>query len=388
MTNAGATTARVVPGIDVAPAAVAGVLLVALTVATAATVSGRQAVLLVIAAGVGVALYHGALGFTALWRRWLAAGDGRGVRIQLWIIALGSLVGFPLVGGWAPGFDSLGAVAPIGVGLLVGAFLFGVGMQLANGCGSGTLFTLGGGSTKMVMTLAAFIVGSLAATFHLHFWRALPGLAPFSAVQAWGVPAALAAQLVAIGVFALVAGKAGAAARHDGAVSALRGPWPAYAAATALALLAVIVFWLQGQPWSVTFAFALWGGKIYEVLGGDLSTVPFWSAAWAQGALDESVLRNATSVTNFGVILGALLAAALAGRFRPPLSVPRGPALAALIGGLAMGYGARLAYGCNIGAFLGGTMSGSLHGWLWLAAALPGMWLGIKLRPRFGLNVP
>jgi uncharacterized membrane protein YedE/YeeE len=53
-----------------------------------------------------------------------------------------------------------------------------------------------------------------------------------------------------------------------------------------------------------------------------------------------------------------------------------------------MGYGARLAYGCNIGALLGGTMSGSLHGWVWLAAALAGMWLGVKLRPKFGLAVP
>jgi hypothetical protein len=161
-----------------------------------------------------------------------------------------------------------------------------------------------------------------------------------------------------------------------------------YLAATALALLAVLLFWLQGRPWGVTFAFALWGGKFYEAVGGDLATVPFWSAGWAQAALDRSLLADTTSVTNFGVILGALLAAALAGRFRPPLTVPWRHGLAAVIGGLAMGYGARLASGCNIGALLGGTMSGSLHGWLWLLAALAGMWLGVKLRPRFGLAVP
>jgi uncharacterized membrane protein YedE/YeeE len=68
------------------------------------------------------------------------------------------------------------------------------------------------------------------------------------------------------------------------------------------------------------------------------------------------------------------------------LVVPWRHALAAAIGGLLMGYGARLAYRCNIGAFLGGTMSGSLHGWLWLAAALAGARLGVRLRPRFGLR--
>ena len=31
-----------------------------------------------------------------------------------------------------------------------------------------------------------------------------------------------------------------------------------------------------------------------------------------------------------------------------------------------MGIGARFAFGCNIGAFIGGIASGSLHGWVWL----------------------
>ena len=30
-----------------------------------------------------------------------------------------------------------------------------------------------------------------------------------------------------------------------------------------------------------------------------------------------------------------------------------------------MGYGARIAFGCNIGAYFGGIASFSLHGWLW-----------------------
>ena len=33
-----------------------------------------------------------------------------------------------------------------------------------------------------------------------------------------------------------------------------------------------------------------------------------------------------------------------------------------------------------------GVASGSLHGWLWIAAALPGTWIGVRLRPLFGLT--
>ena len=48
-----------------------------------------------------------------------------------------------------------------------------------------------------------------------------------------------------------------------------------------------------------------------------------------------------------------------------------------------MGYGARIAYGCNIGAFFSGVASTSLHGWLWIAAALPGCWIGLRLSRKF-----
>ncbi len=366
----------------------AGTALVVLAAVIAATVSWRQAGILLVGAGLGVALYHGAMGFTAYWRRWLVNREGFGVRMQLWIIGLGSLAFFPMIGGWLPGFEARGAVAPLGLEVAIGACLFGVGMQLANGCGSGTLFTLGGGSTKMLLTLAAFIAGSLLATFHLHLWRPLPELPAVSLVNEFGVGGGLLAQaFILLMLLALVRRYERKPAIPPSAASgdALRGPWPPLVAATVLAALAVVMFWLAGLPWSVTFAFALWGGQLYEAVGGDLSTVPFWSVAWAQTALDVSVLRNATSVSNFGVILGALLAAGLANRFNPARSVPWRPGLAALIGGLIMGYGARLAYGCNVGAFVGGTMSGSLHGWLWLAAALVGCWIGIRLRPLFAL---
>ena len=52
-----------------------------------------------------------------------------------------------------------------------------------------------------------------------------------------------------------------------------------------------------------------------------------------------------------------------------------------------LGYGARLAYGCNIGAYFRGISSSSLHGWVWLAAAFAGSVLGTYLRPLFGLSV-
>jgi uncharacterized membrane protein YedE/YeeE len=89
---------------------------------------------------------------------------------------------------------------------------------------------------------------------------------------------------------------------------------------------------------------------------------------------------------DFGIILGAI-AAHLANRFRPTLQIAGGSLAAAIIGGPLLGYGARVAYGCNIGACFSGIASGSVHGWLWLAAAFAGNIFGTRLRPLFGLSV-
>jgi hypothetical protein len=51
-----------------------------------------------------------------------------------------------------------------------------------------------------------------------------------------------------------------------------------------------------------------------------------------------------------------------------------------------MGVGARPSFGCNIGALVGGIASGSLHGLIWFFAVPPGCWVGIELRPWFGMS--
>ena len=103
--------------------------------------------------------------------------------------------------------------------------------------------------------------------------------------------------------------------------------------------------------------------------------------------LAAGVLGDVTSVMDIGLMLGAAAAAGLSGEFRPTLRIPLRQIAASIIGGLLMGYGARIAYGCNIGAYFGGVASGSLHGWAWIVFALAGNWLGTWLRPSFGMAV-
>jgi uncharacterized membrane protein YedE/YeeE len=120
-------------------------------------------------------------------------------------------------------------------------------------------------------------------------------------------------------------------------------------------------------------------------LGWDPSTSALWQQERFAQALSSGLFEDITSVMNLGIVLGAAAAAAAAGRlsFRSPPSVSA--VGAALLGGLLMGYGAWLSFGCNVGAYLAGIASTSLHGWLWIVFALLGTAIGVKLRPSFGL---
>ena len=81
-----------------------------------------------------------------------------------------------------------------------------------------------------------------------------------------------------------------------------------------------------------------------------------------------------------GLVLGALLAAAVAGRFALRQRLPWSSVLAAVLAGIVTGYGAQLADGCTLGA------SFSVHGWPWAVMAVLGSYAGEHLVTRARLN--
>ncbi|MEM6488371.1 MAG: YeeE/YedE thiosulfate transporter family protein [Pseudomonadota bacterium] len=137
----------------------------------------------------------------------------------------------------------------------------------------------------------------------------------------------------------------------------------------------------------MTAGFALWGAKILDAAGGDVASWPYWQG-WRASALQNSVFADRTSVMNFGIVVGALAAAGLAGRFAPVRALSARDLATAVAGGLLMGYGARLAYGCNIGAYLGGMVSGSAHGVWWLVWAFLGSTAGTWARAALAMDPP
>lgn len=370
------------------PLLIIAALVSALTLA-AGSHGWRQAALTLVGVLFGATLYHSGFGFASAYRQLLVRGDGRGVLAQVLMLALATALFAPLL---ISGVGR-GAVAPVALQAAFGASLFGVGMQLGSGCACGTLYAIGGGSSMMLLTLLSFSAGSFLASLSNGLWSGLPKLQPVSLLERWGWSGALV-QLLALAGCALLLWhwQRPRLSTEEGFWpqwnwrTLLHGPWATVSGAVVLALLSGLTLLLAGRPWGVTWGFTLWAAKLSQLFGWDPASSALWQQERFAHALQAGLLEDTTSVMNLGIVLGAAAAASAAGRFslrRPP---SRRAALACLIGGLTMGYGAWLSYGCNVGAYFGGIASTSLHGWLWIGFALLGTALGVRLRPHFGLG--
>jgi hypothetical protein len=337
----------------------------------------RQGFLFLIGIGYGTVLAGVSFGFTTGWRVWIRDRDPTGFLAQFVAIALAMVVSIPLIAGHP---ELSGAVAPLSVSLVIGAFVFGLAMQIADGCGSGTLYKAGLGNAFSLAVLPGFVAGSFFGALHLDRWLALGSLPPVALQDHLGTAGAVLLQLA---VLAALGGWLWRRRRSTQTRWRGRG---VYLGAVLLALFAVLNLIVAGQPWGIVYGLGLWGAKIASALGMDLTANAFWGRAAQQAHISAPVLTDVTSITNFGLLAGAMIAATWRGNACPPPEAQRASQwLAAILAGLALGYSSRLAFGCNVGAYFAGISTGSVHGWVWLVAAFGGSLLGVRLRAWLGL---
>ena len=376
------------------PAIIAALLLLIGALGLALQYGSNHALLWGLGAALGYTLYRGSFSFAGGFRQALADGHGAGLRAQMLMLAILVIIMLPAIqGGTLAGAPVRGIVFPAGVAVVIGAFIFGIGMQLGGGCASGTLYTAGGGNTRMLLTLIFFITGATIAAYDSERWADLPALSATTLPELIGLWPALLGSL-AIFLCVVLASRVIEQRRHGRIEPIFSAPapdalrrWPWAMAAIILAALNIMTLWAAGRPWVITASFPLWGSQVIAESGWDEPA--FW-AFWEDPTRTESFLRpvlaERSSVMNFGLMLGAFFAAAVASRFSPTWRLPWRHACASIVGGLLLGYGAVMASGCNISAYVAGIASGSLHGWLWILPGLAGNWVGLHLRPLFSLE--
>lgn len=341
--------------------------------------------LLIAGMGLGASLNYFVFGFSSGWRRFILEKRTEGIRAQIIMISLALLLFSPLlllgqIGDWT--FQGL--VRPNSLSVMVGAFLFGIGMQLAGNCSSGTLNRVGQLQPLSFISFIMLFVGGTLAAYTFDTWSNWWTLPPFSVTLEWGIYGLV----LALGLFmAIYFWNLRIEAHHHTQVQRLitksknRQKWhisPFWYAAIALALFNFLILILAGQPWSVASVFTVWSLKFSDSfhLGLDWS---FWTVAGLyENRITASLWQDAISITTLGVILGSLWVQVFqhVKPTKPAYSLKQTGLYA--IGGLLMGFGATLSYGCNIGAFFSGVASGSLHGVLWVVFAFIGNWIALK----------
>ena len=163
----------------------------------------------------------------------------------------------------------------------------------------------------------------------------------------------------------------------------LRNAWTYATGAVLLSILQIVMLATSDNPWGVTRPFAFWGAWLYQLVGGNVDSWYFFSGPAEQAVLKGGFLNDPGSLRNLGVILGALLATLLASQFRIKKIKSGKQIVAAALGGLLMGYGARIGLGCNVGAFYSGISSLSLSGWVFAIFLFFGAIAGSKLLVKY-----
>ncbi len=141
-------------------------------------------------------------------------------------------------------------------------------------------------------------------------------------------------------------------------------PWSIWGSAVLVATVNVFLFAFD-RPWTASDGMRNWGDWVLTGLG--IVRRPDLLAPWLYSG----------SLLNGGVLLGGLVAALLSSEFAIRLP-PRGELAKGAIGGLLMGVGAVLAFGCNIGGFFSATSALSLAGLAMMLGLGAGAVLGLR----------
>jgi uncharacterized protein len=295
-------------------------------------------------------------------------------------------------------------VLPLGIHTVLGGVLFGIGMVLAGGCTSGSLYRAGEGYVGSMVALLGIMSG-LEISSHTWnwWWEAHISQAPliwfpeqlgylggtlltfggllgaFLVISWWEFRTSIMLSIKPDTAYG--ASSFGEHLRALGHTVFVKG-WPVVVGGVALATLNVFLYTYR-HPWGVVAGLGIWADKLASAVNlgaGDL--LGRSSLAGCAFEPDTASALGHMPLLNLGVIAGAFIAASLASEFK--LRVPKQPLryVQSMGGGVLMGYGAGLALGCTVGAFFSAIPSLALNGWVFAGALAIGAYAGVKILNR------
>jgi hypothetical protein len=324
--------------------------------------------------------------------QWAAAADGAVVKY--------------LVEGDAVKIPATGSVKSLSLATIIGGFIFGIGMMLAGGCASGTLTDLGEGAFRSAIALLFFAVGSVPGLSARYAFDQ-SALADFSTIvylpHYFGYIGATVISLLLLLVLYMITRKYESFRRSEGHFEELEYEerdlpleedeadsffsfktyhkffmerWSFMTGGLLIAVMFIFVVNTTGKDWGVTSAYARWGVAIFDSLGFDMTGPAF--ASYYE-AVQQGLINDGGTIRNIAIIFGSAIAFLLAGKFKFDFNFNLKDAGYYALGGLLMGFGARMAKGCNIGALYSAISNFSLNGWGFLIALSLGGIFALKV---------
>ena len=362
---------------------------------------------------IGYVMQRSLFGFAGTIRKMVVMGNGTLSKAVLFLLSISLIMeaavqyNASIHGLVIPGMSSVKTISML---TLIGGFLFGIGMMFAAGCASGTLTNVGEGFLPAIISLLFFCFGSVLGVAHLDFAKPsfLGNGFKFYFPDHIGYAGAVLFFLTLYGLIYLWVRKFEAAkkAEHkfieekeeewqkervledetkfnvfsaDTYHKFFAQKWSLYTGAALLSVLFIVMLVTTGKNWGVTTDFTYWGAWMLQPFGLDVSGIGFFQKEKVVKIMAGSFFDNAGSMRNLGIVLGAFIAMLLAGGFKFVAGLTPRRILIASIGGLLMGYGARFASGCNIGAFYSALSAMSLSGIVFAFALLAGGLVGLKI---------
>ncbi|AYD41406.1 YeeE/YedE family protein [Clostridium fermenticellae] len=305
-------------------------------------------------------------------------------------------------------------VDPVCILAVIGGFLFGIGMMLGGGCASGTLTDAGEGEGRALIVLFFFVTGSLWGGHDMTLWQKTPLYTWNKRIylpDVFGYMGAIIISLLGFLAIYVFAKWYENKRKRENTFIPLEYEewekevpeseeykffsketyhkffvkrWSFYTGAVLLAAMFEVILISTGKSWGVTTTFMDWGAWLYQAFGlVDVSKWPYF--AKEMKTIHGGFMNDPASMRNLGIIIGALIAPLLAGHFSFKTNFKFKDIIFYAIGGILMGYGARLATGCNIGALYSGICNFSLSGWTFMIALVIGGIMGVKLVKKFNI---
>ncbi|MDO5734529.1 MAG: YeeE/YedE family protein [Eubacteriales bacterium] len=383
---------------------------------------------LVVGIGLGYTLTRSYLGFAGSVNRAYATGSTRLMRTLMYMFSLSATFTAALLLFKDPAADFDLWINPINFGLLLGGLLFGYGMTFSSCCASGVLTDMVTEFPKAIVTLIFFGLGVFigfpiqrSAAWVQKSWFHSSSFENGVFLVDWFKGGPLSGYLAAVLLTLLFAGIVVACSfayekkrksegrLHQVPAEALQDnlekvkvedfklfshqtyqklfvdPWSLATGAVILTLIFTSLMAVTGAGWGASTPFGNWFGKLLYSFGVDADAL----ATFTKGSADPFVnpfFSIPSNVQNFGIILGTAIYLLTAGKLvetaKSAFKLHWWQFLLFAMGGLSMGFGTRLANGCNVGALYTPIANFSLSGWIWFLMMVLGGVIGNKLQKK------